>query len=105
MRGEDMSFRDVKINISDRTWGCEWRHATEACAEDLGGFEKSQSWVESCRPKKGDFRELAEALCRVRTRFGADGKASIERFCLFPYVEKPNLLKGNKKFRTWTKKS
>ena len=38
--------------------GCEWRHAPEAHAEDLGDFEKSQlSLVESCGPKKkGDFR-------------------------------------------------
>ena len=43
-RGEGVSFRDVKIKIPDRnvTWGYEWRHAPEACAEDFGGFEKSQ---------------------------------------------------------------
>ena len=46
------------------TWGCEWRHAPEARAEDFGDFEKSQL-VESCRPKKGDFRLLTEALWRV----------------------------------------
>ena len=27
-------------------WGCEWRHAPEARAEDFGDFEESQlSWV------------------------------------------------------------
>ena len=72
----------------------------EACAEDFGGFEKSQL-VESCRPKKkDDFRLLAEALCWARTWFGADGKASRERLCLSPYVEEPlNSKVGNKRFR------
>ena len=71
------------------TWGSKWRHAPEACAEDFGGFEKSQL-VESCRPKKkGDFCLLAEALCRARTWLGADGKVNIERWYLSPYVEKP----------------
>ncbi len=35
--------------------GCEWCHAPEAHAEDLGDFEESQL------KKKGDFRLLAEA--------------------------------------------
>ena len=72
------------------TWECEWRHAPEACTEDLGGFEKSQ-WLETGGPKKkGDCRLLAEALRRVRACWGGgDGKASIERLCLSPYVEKP----------------
>ena len=52
-------------------------------------FEKSE-WVEFCRRKKKvDFRLLAEALWRVRTWFGADGKVSRERWHLSPYVEKP----------------
>ena len=58
------------------TSDCEWPHAPEACAEDFGRFEKSQ-WVEFlAQKKKVDFRELAEALYRVRTWFGADGKVS-----------------------------
>ena len=48
-------------------------------------WEKSVSWVLP-RRKKIDFRSLprslAEALCRVRTWFGADGKVSEERLCL-----------------------
>ena len=52
-------------------------------------FAKSQL-VEFCRRKKKiDFRLLAEALWRVRTWFGADGKVSIERWYLSPYVEEP----------------
>ena len=56
------------------------------------------------REKKVDFRLLAEDLGRCRTRRAADEKASIERVCLTPYVETFKL-KGNKKFRTGTKKS
>ena len=52
-------------------------------------FEKSQL-VEFCRRKKKvDFCLLVEALWWVHTRFGADGKVSIERFYLSPYIEKP----------------
>ena len=48
------------------------------------------------RPKKkGDFRLLAEALCRVRTWFGADGKV---RCISLPYVEKPLNSKVIKRF-------
>ena len=61
-------------NKNSRTRGCEWRHAPEACAEDWGGLKI----VESCGlKKKGD-------TCWG----GADGKASIERLCFSPYVEK-----------------
>ena len=38
---QDLSFRDVKIKIPG---GCEWRHAPEACAEDLGDLRKV-SWL------------------------------------------------------------
>ena len=74
------------------TWGCKWRHAPEARAEDLGDFEESQ-WGESCRPKKkGDFRLLAEALWRVCTWWGGEnGKVSIERMCISLLMSK-NLL-------------
>ena len=54
----------------------------------LGILKKSVSWVLP-RKKKVDFRLLVEALWRVRTWWGADGKVSIERLCLSPYVEKP----------------
>ena len=61
-------------------------------------FEKSQL-VEFCRwKKKFDFRLYAEALWRVRTWFGADGKVSIERWYLSPYVEKPLYSKVKKSF-------
>ena len=106
-RRADVSFRDVTIKIPDSgcDQGCEWRHAPEAWAEM---WEKWVSWILP-RKKKVDFRLLAEArpvaLGRCRTWFGVDGKVSIERWYLSPHVEKPFKLKGNKKFRTWTKKS
>ena len=83
------------------TWGCEWRHAPEARAEDLGDFEESQ-WVECCDPKKGDFRLVAEArpvaLWRVPHVMGVvDGKFIIEILCItLPYVETFNskVIKG-----------
>ena len=75
------------------TWGCEWRHSLEACTEDFGDFEKSQL-VEFWRPGRTvGFQGLPKPgqwpCGRCRTYFGADGKASIERLCLSPYVEKP----------------
>ena len=85
--GADVSFRDVTIKIPGRDYdqGCEWRHALEAWADI---WEKS---VEFCRRKKKvDFRLLAEALRRVpHVIGGVDGKVSIERLSLSPYVEKP----------------
>ena len=58
----------------------------------LGDFKKSVSWVESCRPKKkDDFRLIAEALGRCRTRWGVVRWKSKNRknVYLSPYVEEP----------------
>ena len=67
------------------TRGCKWRHAPEACTEDLGGFEKSQLVEILPWKKKLDFRLLAVALCRVRTWFGCRWKSQVY---LSPYVKK-----------------
>ena len=85
--GADVSFRDVTIKIPDRgcDQGCEWRHAPEALTEI---WEKSVSWVLRSE-EEGWLSLLAEALGRCHTWFGADGKVSIERWYLSPYVEKP----------------
>ena len=109
-RAGRMCHRCQNKNPRERlTSGCEWRHAPEARAED---FEKV-SWVEFLARKKTiDFHLHAEArpvaLWRVRTWLGgggADEKVIIERLCIsLPYVETFKL-KGNKRFRTWTKKS
>ena len=41
-RGEDVSFRDVKMKITDRnmTGGWQRRHTPEASAEDFGDLRK-----------------------------------------------------------------
>ena len=55
------------------------------------GVEESQLVESCCTRKKGNFRLLAETLWRVPHVLGCgriDGKASIERLCLSPYVEK-----------------
>ena len=99
------------MSHSEMSKWCEWRHAPEARAEDLGDFEKSQLvefWV-LASGEDGWFSGLAKArpvaLCRVHTWFGADGKVIIESLCIsLPYVEKPFNSKVIK-FRTWTKKS
>ena len=75
----------------------------------LGDFEKRQL-AESCRPKKkGDFRLLAEALGRCRTRWGggwaSDAKARIEKNVYLYLCRRTFKLKSYKNFRTWTKKS
>ena len=77
-------------NKNPRTRGCEWRHAPEVCVEDFGGFEKSQlSW--GLRSEEEGWLSLAlSGLVAGATRVvGTDGKASVERLCLPPYVEKP----------------
>ena len=56
----DVSFRDVTTETPDRKnrareW--EWRHATEACAEDLGDLRK--------------VRKLSFSIGRRRLTFGA----------------------------------
>ena len=76
VHGEDVSFRDVKIKIPDSnvTWGCEWRHAPEAWAEDFGEFEKkSVSWVLP-RGRRLIFARSPRPCGRCHTWFGADGK-------------------------------
>ena len=89
-RREEVSFRDVKIKIPDRTWGCEWCHAPEACTEDFGRFEKSLlSWVSG----------LEENGCLSLARHGLVVGAHVvwgrwksqhrKNVYLSPHVEKP----------------
>ena len=68
------------------TEGCEWRHAPEACAEDLGDLRKVSKWSSSVRRRRltfGGHRGLAAGAARGL------GKVSKERWYLYPYVEKP----------------
>ena len=83
-RSADVSFRDVTIKIPERgcDQGCEWRHALEAWAEI---WEKSVSWDWDL----GEVRRIC-ALRALYMMWGrVDGKVSIGRLCLSPYVEKP----------------
>ena len=68
-------------------------------AEDFGDFEKSQSsWVLS-REKTFDFRLLAEALGRYRTRWGCRWKyQNRKNVYLSPYAEEPLNTKVIKSF-------
>ena len=60
--------------------GCEWHHAPEACAEDLGDLRKVSRVFAS---EEGWLSELAEALRRGAARGGgADEKVCIERLCI-----------------------
>ena len=79
-----------KPQIENVTVGCEWRHAPEAWAE----IWAKVSWLSftvgrrmltfACSPKPSQW-----PCGRCCTWFGADGKVSIERGYLTPYVEKP----------------
>ena len=95
-RGEDVSFRDVTTETPDRnmTRGCEWRPGRKRGMR----FVKSQlvdfcfgrrRLTFACSPRPGGRRH---------TWFGADGKVSIERWYLSPYVEKPYNSKVIKSF-------
>ena len=89
-------------NKNPRTRGCEWRHAPEACAEDFGGFEKSQLSLVLRSEEEGWISLASSGLVAGATRVGgwvggADGKASIKRLCIsLPYVETFNskVIKG-----------
>ena len=50
----------------------------------MGSTFESRRLTFACSPKQGQW-----PCGRCRTCFRADGKASIERLCLSPYVEKP----------------
>ena len=68
------------------TWGCEWRHAPEACAEDLGGFEKKSVELSSASGEDG-----WPSLARCGLVSGAHvvwGRWKSQVY-LSPYVEKP----------------
>ena len=68
------------------------------------GFEKS--WVEFCLGgRRLTFACSPRPYGRCPTCFGADGKASIERLCLSPYVEKPFNSKVIKSFVPGLKRS
>ena len=68
-------------------------------AEGLGNLKKVSRVETRHRTRRVDFRLLAEALGRCRTRWEADEKAGIERLCLsVSLCRKTFKLKGNKSF-------
>ena len=83
------------------TWGCEWRHEPEVCAEDFGRFEKSQL-IESCLGRRWlTFACSLWPCIRCARGLGQMEKSGVS----LSFCRKTFKLKGNKKFRTWTKKS
>ena len=83
------------------TRGCEWRHAPEAWAEI---WEKWGSWILASE-EDGWLSELAEALGRVLHVVCGIWKSQHRKMVSLSLCGKTFKLKGNKKFRTWTKKS
>ena len=78
--------------------GCEWCHAPEALAEI---WEKSVSWVLPSEEegwlslaRRGLAADVARGLGQIEKWVGS-----------LSLYRKTFKLKGNKKFRTWTKKS
>ena len=80
-------------NKNSRTRGYEWRYVPEAFTEDFGGIEKSQlSWELDTDQEGSTFgarrgQTNLRATGAARDVGGGDGKDSIERLCLSPYVE------------------
>ena len=76
-------------NKNPRYQGRWMTSCTGSVRGGFGGFEKSQL-VEFLRPnRKVVFRGSPRPCGGCHTWFGADGKVSIERWYLSPYVEKP----------------
>ena len=111
----DVSLRDVTIAQNGKQgYTVQVTSRTRNIWRILGDFGKSQlvetrhwtSWDETCLGgRQLVFSCSQKPLWWVpHVLGGADEKARIERLCLSPYVEEPFKLKGNKRFRTWTKK-
>ena len=91
--GTDVSLRDVTIaQMGNGAAECGWRHAPEAHG-GFWGFWKSQlvELKTRHRTRRVDFRLLAEALGRCRTRWGGGRWKSQNRKNVFlsSYVEEP----------------
>ena len=101
-RGEDVSFTDVKIKIPDRK--CD----QGACAEDFGRFlRKVRSWVlQSEEEGRLSFAHRG-LVAGAHVMMGGGGRWKSQHRKIVPLSlgRKTFKLKGNKKFRTWTKKS
>ena len=108
VRGADVSLRDVTIaQMGNGARECELRHAPEA----RGGFREfwkksvELSWELDTEREGSTF-----GACRGQTKLRAtgaarDGGAIIEKIVHLSCLCRNHQLKGNKRFRTWTKKS
>ena len=87
-RGEDVSFTDIKIKIPDRKVDVNDISHRKCTRRILGILKKSVSRV--LRSEEKGWLSLAHSgFVAGATCVGEDGKASIERLCLSPYVKKP----------------
>ena len=99
----DVSFVDVKMEVPHR--GCEWRHAPEACAEYSGRFEKVSVLSLVFRRRRVTFASSQWPCGECHTCWGRRWKSQHRNMVPLSLCRKTFKLKGNKKFRTWTKKS
>ena len=84
--------------MGNRASNCKWHHAPEV-RRGFWDFEKVSEIETWHRTRRVDFRLLAEALGRCRTRWGADEKRQNRKnVSLSPYVEKPLNSKAIKSF-------
>ena len=100
VRGEDVSFTDVKIKIPEK--GCDQGMWMTSCTGSVrGGFWeiwKSQELSLAVRRRRVTFASSQWPCggCHTYWGGGGDGKVSIEILCLSPYVETFNskVIKG-----------
>ena len=86
------------------TGGCEWRHALEARTEDFGDLRKVSELSFSVRRRRLIFRARRGLEAGVE-RGGDRWKSKHRKMVSLSLCQKTFKLKGNKKIRTWTKKS
>ena len=101
-RGEDVSFRDVKIKIPDRKFDQDmWMTSCTGSARG-GSWGFWKKWVEFCLGR----RRLTFACSPWPCVGCARGLGQMEKSGVsLSLCRRTFKLKGNKKFRTWTKKS
>ena len=107
-RGADVSFRDVTIETPDRKmWLRDVNDVIhrKRARRILEIWKKSQlSWVLASE-EDGWLSELAEALRRALHVTWGRWKSQHRKIVYLSLCWKTFQLKGNKEFRTWTKKS
>ena len=110
MRASERSGRVTQRCHNSPRWETGLQSANDVThrkrAEDLGNLKKVSRVETRHRTRRIDFRLLAEALGRCRTRWGGEMKKPELKECVsLSLCRRTFKLKGNKKFRTWTEKS